>query len=466
MILLLSLFIFILIKNKKINYNSSLNFCFLFILFLIFYSFFGDIFYRNFSYLRNPLEKNPISLFYDTGGAGKFIIQNFIISGSRNFSILSLLTMYFLYKSTFSFEKKTIIFTSLLFLSLYNHASSSIYIIIAISLCLGLRNFKFFKILTSGFILNYAIIIILFSLIHVTIPIKTNNIFFTNTNITIKYILTQISIIPVDLLVNLHPKNQSSNWHPDTTDSILNLYLQQGVINELKKNNIEKITQIVTEMDPHSCTVLEKLELHESTKKELCERSIIVKKIIDNNGTIEKLDVMTERKKLGVKPYREFVRDTIQVKKGDYYLFEGLEFVITNHALAEAIAHTIGVFDKDRGLISILFGSGLNSHRTELPTSISKLLIQYQDDDKDENMIKQNLNNLSFSSYTGPSILFELGFVLIIFFIALIYSTKKKIFNDYFFLFLLIGVSFLINFNDAIIFYIILLYFIQNEEKA
>lgn len=471
MVLLLSLFIFISIKNKKINYNSSLNFCFLFILFLIIYSFFGDIFYRNFQYLREPLAKNPNSLFYDTGGPGKFIIQNFIVSGSRNFSLLCLLTMFFLYKSTFSYKKKIIIFTSLLFLSLYNHASSSIYLIIACSIFLGVRNFKFLKVLTSGFILSHTFIVFLFILIHSIVPIHTNSVLLQNINVTVKYILRQITIIPDELLVNLsqNSKNQFSNLPPKTKETILNLNLQQDVINELKKYGISKISQIVpentSEVKNVSCEGLGKLELHTSIKKELCERAKILKRKIDNNETIENFDVMLSKKRLRVKPYRDFVRDTIRVKKGDYYLFEGLEFEIKNHALAEAMAHFIGVLDKDRGLISIFFGSGLNSHRTELPISISKLLIEYQDDDKDEDMIKQNLNNLSFSSYTGPSILFELGFVLILFFIGLIYSTKKKLSYNYFFLFLLISVSFLINYNDAIIFYIILLYFIQNEEK-
>ena len=117
-VICISVIIFIFFKKKIINYNVAFKFCLVFTLFLIIYSFFGDLFYRNFSYLRLAGEKNPISLFYDTGGSGKFIIQNFIISGSRNFSILILVSIYFIFKSTVSLKKKIFFYIFDFFISL------------------------------------------------------------------------------------------------------------------------------------------------------------------------------------------------------------------------------------------------------------------------------------------------------------------------------------------------------------
>ncbi len=159
------------------------------------------------------------------------------------------------------------------------------------------------------------------------------------------------------------------------------------------------------------------------------------------------------------------VSDTIKIIKGDYYLIEGLEFTVANHAITEVITHMIGTLDKERGMAKLLFGSGLNSHRALMPTSISKLVINYTDDDIDNQLIKQNLYNDSFSSYSIPSILFELGFVLILFFLILMFSVKRISNLNLCCSFLFLSMGFVVNFNDAIIFYLMLLFFMKNEKK-
>ena len=116
-------------------------------------------------------------------------------------------------------------------------------------------------------------------------------------------------------------------------------------------------------------------------------------------------------------------------------------------------------------MINLIFGSGINSHRTLLPISISKLIVEYKDYDIKDEMIKQNFYNTNFSSYTIPSLIFEFGFILIFFILCLILSSRVLKNINFFFLTALIGSSFFINFNDSILFFLMLLFFIKNEEK-
>jgi hypothetical protein len=475
-VLLLSILIIILIKNKQINYNISLDFCFIFIIYLISYSLLGDILYENFSYLRITSEPNPISLFYVTGGPGKFVIQNFVVSGSRNFTILVLLTIYFIYKSNHSIYKKSIIFASLLFLSVYNHSNTSTILIVLLSTFIVIKNFRFLVIFSIGYVINYLTIIVLFIFINLFIPWDSKNFFLENTNQTVKYILTQVSVVPLDIFAN----NQKRTLERYDMDSLKLLNIDSDLESLLIKTGLDNIKKITEEK------LDELTEIDDDIKKELITRKEIIyllkielknqqdKKI---NSTIvqnqkasmtEKIilgfDVLKERKRLGVKKYTNIVRDEIKIKKGDYYLFEGIELVITNHALAEVLAHTIGVLDKDRKIINLIFGSGINSHRTLLPVSISKLIMKFNDADRDDKEIKKNLTQSSFSSYTLATIIFEIGFVIILFFILFIYLGKKDATNLYF-LFALIGIGLAVNFNDAVIFYLVFFYFI-NEKKT
>ena len=457
-VILISISVFLFIKDKKINYNEALNFCFIFFLFLIFYSFYGDLLYRNFSYLRIPGEKNPINLFYDTGGSGKFIIQNFVISGSRNFSILVLISIYFVFKSTIDLRKKIIFLTSIIFLSVYNDSNACIYLMYISFIILIFKDLKFLKILIPSVIINYVLIVILFVSIHLVIPWKSTNFVLQNANVTIKYILKQISIVPVDHLISY--KTKSIKAKIDHKENIDNLKIDRSLLKYLETNNIFTIKELLNE-----CSRSESLQrLSESVKRELCSRAELLKDANERNIRVEKF--LDKSVRLNVEVPIEQVKDSIKIKKGDYYLIDGLEMTINNHALAEAITHFVGVFDKDRDMINIFFGSGINSHRSLLPISISKLLIEYKDSDKQDKMIKQNLYNTSFSSYTLPSLIFELGFIIIFFILFLILSSHNfKNINIFFFLKIIL-LSFFINFNDAIIFYLMLLFFIRNDEKA
>ena len=456
-VICISVIIFIFFKKKIINYNVAFKFCLVFTLFLIIYSFFGDLFYRNFSYLRLAGEKNPISLFYDTGGSGKFIIQNFIISGSRNFSILILVSIYFIFKSTVNLKKKIIFFTSLIFLSIYNDSNSSIYLIIILSIILTFNNLNFLKILIPSLILNYVLIALLFISIHSFAPLKTSNFLIENINITIKKNLKQKSLIPVEYFTSYKTKiirAKQKKWN-----RIENLNIDDSLLKYLEINNILSIIEITNQ-----CPELEKLnKLSIELKNELCTRAKLLKDANDQNLDIDKK--LLERERLGIKKYPEEVRDSIKIKKGDYYLFDRLELTITNHALAEAITHFLGILDRDRSLINLIFGSGINSHRTLLPISISKLIVEYKDYDIKDEMIKQNFYNTNFSSYTIPSLIFEFGFILTFFILCLILSSQVLKNINFFFLTALIGSSFFINFNDSILFFLMLLFFIKNEEK-
>ena len=327
---------FFLIKNKQINYNISLDFCFIFIIYLISYSLLGDILYENFSYLRITSEPNPISLFYVTGGPGKFVIQNFVVSGSRNFTILVLLTIYFIYKSNHSIYKKSIIFASLLFLSVYNHSNTSTILIVLLSTFIVIKNFRFLVIFSIGYVINYLTIIVLFIFINLFIPWDSKNFFLENTNQTVKYILTQVSVVPLDIFAN----NQKRTLERYDMDSLKLLNIDSDLESLLIKTGLDNIKKITEEK------LDELTEIDDDIKKELITRKEIIyllkielknqqdKKI---NSTIvqnqkasmtEKIilgfDVLKERKKLGVKKYTNIVRDEIKIKKGDYYLFEGM----------------------------------------------------------------------------------------------------------------------------------------------
>jgi len=457
LVVCISLIIFIFFRRKIINYNVAFKFCFIFTLFLIIYSFFGDLFYRNFNYLRLAGEKNPINLFYDTGGSGKFIIQNFIISGSRNFSILVLVSIYFIFKSTVNLKKKIIFFTSLIFLSIYNDANSSIYLIIILSIILTFNNLNFLKILIPSLILNYVLIALLFISIHSLVPLTTSNFLIENINVTIKKNLKQKSIIPVDYFFSYKTKiirEKQKKWN-----RFENLNIDNSLIKYLEINNIFSIIEIINQ-----CPELEKLnKLSIEQKNELCTRAKLLKNAKEQKLNMAK--VLLERERLGIKKYSDEVRDSIKIKKGDYYLFDSLELTINNHALTEAITHFLGILDRDRSLINFIFGSGINSHRTLLPISISKLIVEYKDYDIKDEMIKQNLYNTNFSSYTIPSLIFEFGFILIFFIVCLILSSRVLKNINIFFLTMLIASSFFINFNDAILFFLMLLFFIKNEEK-
>ncbi len=454
----ISIIIFIFLKKKIINYNIAFKFCFIFTLFLIVYSIFGDLFYQNFSYLRVAGDKNPISLFYDTGGSGKFIIQNFIISGSRNFTILILVSIYFIFKSTVNLKKKIIFFTSLIFLSVYNDSNSSIYVIIILSIILICNNLNFLKILIPSLIINYFLIALLFISIHSFTPLKTDSFLVQNLNITIKKNLKQKSIIPVDYFISY--KTNIIKEKIKMSEKIENLNIDNSLLRYLETKNIFTITDITNQ-----CPELKNLyKLSIELKNELCTRAKLLKDANDQNLKIDK--ILLERERLGIKKYSDDVIDTIKIRRGDYYLVDGLELIINNHALAEAITHFLGILDRDRSFFNLTFGSGINSHRTLLPMSISKLIIEFKNLDTQDEMIKQNFYNANFSSYTIPSLIFEFGFILIFFILCLILSSQVLKNINFFFLITLIASSFFINFNDSILFYLMLLFFIKNEEKT
>ena len=453
----ISIIIFIFFKKKIINYNIAFKFCFIFTLFLIVYSIFGDLFYQNFSYLRVAGDKNPISLFYDTGGSGKFIIQNFIISGSRNFTILILVSTYFIFKSTVNLKKKIIFFTSLIFLSVYNDSNSSIYVIIILSIILTFNNLNFLKILIPSLILNYVLIALLFISIHSFTPLKTDSFLVQNLNVTIKKNLKQKSIIPVDYLISYKTNITKEKIK---MSEIENLNIDNSLLKYLETKNILSIIEITNQ-----CPDLEKLnKLSIELKNELCKRAKLYIDANDQNLKIDK--ILLENERLGIKKYSDDVIDTIKIRRGDYYLVDGLDLTINNHALAEAITHFLGILDRDRSFFNLTFGSGINSHRNLLPISISKLIVEFKDFDRQDEMIKQNFYNANFSSYTIPSLIFEFGFILIFFILCLILSSQVLKNINFFFLITLIVSSFFINFNDSILFFLMLLFFIKNEEKT
>ena len=445
-----SIFILSFVKEKKINFNTTLNFCFYFVLFLIIYSFFGDIFYRNSNYLRLEGELNPINLFYDVGGPGKFIIQNLVVSGSRNYFLLVILTIYLINKSDVSFGKKIVIYSSLLFLSLYSNSNISLFAIYFGSIILVISNYRNLSLILLGNLFTYVFIFLLFSAIHLTIPKYYSPFFFDNTNKTILNILSKISLIPTDILY----KKVNSKYLFDS--SLTEYNLSNEILEILNQNKITKIQLIA------SCNKKNK----EKTINELLSGLNIDQKlpnIICDRITSQE-NILKKRKKIGAKGYINPVDDRIIVFNSGHYVFNNFTLNFHNHAVTEAFAHLIATLDKERSFFQIIFGSGINSHRYLLQKYLKNLNLEINDEDLDEEIVKKNNINSNFSSYSLQIFLFELGYLIIIFFILFLILNKNPL-ENHLFLFLIICSITLINFNDAIMFYIYLFYLILNNKE-
>ena len=332
-----------------------------------------------------------------------------------------------------------------------------------LSIILIFNNLNFLKILIPSLIINYLFIAVLFLSIHSLVHSNSSNYFVQNINITVKKILNGRLLSRLNTLFHIKQKQKKLKQKQlkkiKKLERVENLNIDNSLNKYLEANNIFSIIEII-----NRCPELKKLnKLSIKLKNELCDRAKLLKDATDQNLYVDKK--LIERERLGIKKYSEEVRDSIEIKKGDYYLIDGLELTITNHALAEAITHFLGILDRDRSLINLIFGSGINSHRTLLPISISKLIVEYKDYDIKDEMIKQNFYNTNFSSYTIPSLIFEFIFLLIFFILCLILSSRVLKNINFFFLTALIGSSFFINFNDSILFFLMLLFFIKNEEK-
>ena len=169
------------------------------------------------------------------------------------------------------------------------------------------KDLKFLKILIPSVIINYVLIVILFVSIHLVIPWKSTNFVLQNANVTIKYILKQISIVPVDYFVSY--KTKSIKAKIDDKEKINNLKIHRSLLKYLETNNIFTIKELLNE-----CSRSDSLQrLSELVKRELCSRAELLKNASERNISVDKF--LDKRVRLNFEVPVEQVKDSIKIKK-------------------------------------------------------------------------------------------------------------------------------------------------------